>query len=153
MARLFSVSSAHDSWRPRGHELAREPDELVVLPQLAHRAQVEELRLGAPRRLARPRLERLARRREALEVEVAFREPQRDELRVVAVGDRLQRLERRARLRVPARAEQAFGAAELQLEPRAPALERLPQLERVELRLRECRLVAERKLVVDPRPR
>ena len=106
---------------PRRHELAREPDELVVLPQLAHGAQVEELRLGAPRRLSRPGLERLARRRESLEIEVAFRQPQRDELRCVAVGYRLQRLERRARLRVPPRAEEAFRAADLLCEPWAPA--------------------------------
>ncbi len=138
------------AWK-RAHQRVGEADVLGVVAQLTHGAQVEELRFRAAARRARPGRQLIARALIPAQVVVGFGEAQRNELLVVARGCRLHQREAVARLRVALRAEQPLGAAQFQLVARGSRLDRLPRVERGNLRGRGRRQIAERILVVDVR--
>ena len=98
-----------------GDERARQRDGLIVLAELAQRAQVEETRLGLAGGLFEIRLHAVARRSVALQEEVALGNAQVGELPVVAGHLPLDVLERAARLGVALRAEQDQRAAQVAL--------------------------------------
>src|SRR5439155_9520756 len=84
---------------------------------------------------------------EALEIVVALREPQRDELLVVASRDARQRHVRVACVRISAGTKQTLGATEVQLE--AVGREQRRLLEALDLASGQLRLGAQGELVID----
>ena len=117
-----------------------------MVAELARGDGVEEERLALPRRLVDVRLDAVARRAGALQEIVALGEAQVDELSFVALGRGAQGFERGARLHVPLRAEEAFGASELELVSIRPCGDR-PDRQVRQLVARRRREIAERKFV------
>ena len=85
--------------------------------ELPQRRQEEEPRLGLARRPLQVRTRALTRGVVAPEIEIAFRDPQIDQLLVVAARDPLEILECRARLGIAAGAKEQRGPAEIRLIP------------------------------------
>ena len=88
-----------------------------IVAELARRDGVEEQRFALPRRLVDVWPDAVARVALALQVVVAFGEPQVDQLAIVDRGGAPQRFVQRARLRIALRAEEALGAADFELVP------------------------------------
>ena len=131
--------------RKVGDQRGGQRDELRVIAELAEAAEIEEPRFGLAGGPFQVRHHPVARRRVALQLEIALRDAEIDELLVVPVRDLLQILECRARLGVAPRAEQDLRAAEIELVAGAFDL----VLEQGELRRGDRGGVGERELVVE----
>ncbi len=105
--------------------------------------------LGLARRAVEPRRQPVDRGLIPLQEKIGFGDSEVDELAVIAAHLALQGDERRARIRVAARAVQLHGSAEIQFV----ALPDDDVAERLELGARRDGRIGQRKLVVDPQQR
>ena len=132
MPRLLSASSDHELSGKSSTSATRARDVLVVLPELAQRAEMEEPRLGQPRGLLEVGRQRVACLGVALQIEIRLGDPEIGKLPIVAAHVRTDRGKGGLRLGIAAGAEEHLRASEIRLVPAA----RDAVAERLELSLR-----------------